>query len=142
MFISPSDLGNAMYGYQIEQITEGDDAIVLQAIAAAEQEVRAYLDGATRYDVDAIFSATGAARNALLVTHTATVAKWHIVELCNADIIYEQAKDRYDRAIAWLRDLAKGVVSLGTLPTIPIGETEGDEDTFGFGSRVKFNHDI
>jgi hypothetical protein len=54
MFLSKSDLGSAIYGYQVDQITEGDDALVLQAIGAAIEEVGGYLSGASLYDVPAI----------------------------------------------------------------------------------------
>ena len=155
-FITVSDLKNSIYNYQIDQITEGDENIPLQAIASAEQEVRSYLaannkrewsDGRLRYDLEAIFNATAELRNALLVSHTATIAKYYIVELCNADIIYEQAKERYDRAVNWLKQLAKGEINLDTLPTIPEDEGTGtgidDESTYPFvyGSREKFNHE-
>ncbi|MBP4140030.1 phage protein Gp36 family protein [Flavobacterium geliluteum] len=140
MFLEKSDLGSAIYGYQVDQITEGNDDLVLQAIGAAIQEVGGYLAGASSYDVAAIFTTAGNQRNPLILTHTITVAKWYIVELCNADIIYEQAKERYDRAVSWLIKLSKGTVTLD-LPTIPIDEQESDLDSFGFGSRIKFNHE-
>ena len=141
MFVSKEDLGSAIYGYQVEQITEGDDDLVLQAINAAIEEVGGYLAGNSLYDVSAIFATTGTNRNALILTHTVTIAKWYIVELCNADIIYEQAKERYNRAVSWLTKLSKGTVTLGGLPTIPIATGETETDTFGYGSRVKFIHD-
>lgn len=140
-FLDKTDLASAIYGYQVDQITEGNDEIVYQAIEAAIQEVKSFLSE-TLYDTVAIFSATGTNRNALLLAHTKTIAKWYIVELCNADIIQEQAKDRYDRAISWLTKLSKGTVSLSDLPVVSISTTESETDTFGFGSRTKFNHDI
>jgi len=152
MFLEIEDLKNSIYNYQIDQITEGDTNITLQAIAAAIEEVRSYLsgnfkrewkDGRLRYDVDAILNATGDERNALILSHTATIAKWYIVELCNADIIYETAKERYDRAVNWFKDLAKGNVNLSTLPTLNDDENENGEDTspWLYGSRRKFNHE-
>ncbi len=122
MFIEISDLGSAIYGYQVEQITEGNNDLALQAINSAIEEVSGYLSGNSLYDVAAIFATTGTNRNALIVTHTVTVAKWYLVELCNADVIYEQAKERYDRATAWLKLLSKGAVTVASLPTIPIAE--------------------
>lgn len=142
MFLTKEDLGSAIYGYQVDQITEGNDDLVLQAIGAAIQEVGGYLSGASLYDVPAIFITTGVQRNALILTHTITVTKWYLVELCNADIIYEQAKERYDRAVAWLIKLSKGIVKLESLPTLPIDDSNSETDTFGYGSRVKFTHDI
>jgi len=148
MFLTKADMPSTMYGYQLEQITEGNDDIVDIAMAAAEEEVRSYLsgnnkrqwqDGRLQYDVDAILNKVGDARNALILKHTTTIAKWWVVELCNADVIYEQTKERYDRAVDWLNKLAKGDVNLSSLPQI---DTElSSKEPFSFGSRKKFNHE-
>ncbi len=140
-FLDKIDLASAIYGYQVDQITEGNDEIVYQAIEAAITEVKSFFSE-TLYDTVIIFSATGTNRNALILAHTKTIAKWYIVELCNADIIQEQAKDRYDRAISWLTKLAKGTVNINDLPVVSISTTNSEIDTFGFGSRIKFNHDL
>ncbi|NRR90648.1 DUF1320 family protein [Winogradskyella undariae] len=150
MFLQKDDLGSTMYGYQMDQITEGNDDIIDIAMAAAEEEVRSYLepnnkiewqDGRLRYDADAVLSAVGAARNALILKHAITVAKWWIVDLSSADIIYEQAKERYDRSTDWLKQLASGEVNLSTLPTLSPEDLENDRPPFSFGSRKKFNHE-
>jgi len=148
MFLTEDDMPSSMYGYQLEQITEGNDDIVATAMAAAEEEVRSYLtgnnmrewqDGRLQYDVDAIFAKGGAARNSLILRHCVTVAKWWIVELCNADVIYEQAKERYDRSVAWLMKLSKGDVTVSSLPLLNVENST--REPFSFGSRKKFNHE-
>ena len=148
MFLTTADLGTTIYSYQIAQITDGDESILLQAMASAEEEVRSYLaaiewsDGRPRLDVPAILGATGTGRNALLVRMTATIAKFYIIELCNADIIYETAKERYDRAVTWLRQLARGEIKLSTLPeTSDIDPDAAGTEPFIYGSREKFNHE-
>ena len=150
MFILKTDLPSTIYGYQLEQITEGNDDIVNVAMAAAEEEIRSYLsgnnkiewnDGRLKYDVNAILTATGSSRNALILKHGVTITKWWIVELCNADVIYEQTKERYDRAINWLKQLASGEVNLSTLPTIDPETVSDEKQPFSFGSRKKFNHE-
>ncbi|MDY0176707.1 MAG: DUF1320 family protein [Lentisphaeria bacterium] len=148
MFAQQDDLGQTIYSYQVAQITEGNDTLVTQALLTAEEEVRGYLsesnrrehlDGRLHYDVTAIFGAAGSQRNALLLTLTLTIAKWYIVELCNADIIYEVAKERYDRAVALLNKIAKGDINLAGLPLI----TPSDDQPSGwrYGSRPKFTHE-
>ena len=94
------------------------------------------------YDVEAIFSATTTDRNSLILQHCATLAKWHIVELCNADIIYEKAKDRYDRAVSWFTKISKGTINLTTLPQLVRTDTNTDIEIQPFqgGSGKKFNH--
>jgi len=150
MFLTKEDLPSALYGYQLTQITEGNDDIVDMAMAAAEEEIRSYisgnnrkewLDGRLQYDADAVLSAQGDERNALILKHAVTMAKWWIVELCNADVIYEQAKERYDRAVEWLVKLANGKVTLSTLPTLDINTEDNERQPFSFGSRDKFNHE-
>jgi phage gp36-like protein len=148
MFLTTGDMPTVIYGYQLDQITEGNDDIIDAALAAAEEEIRSYLtgnnrtewlDGRLRYDVEAIMAAEGEYRNKLIVKHGVTIAKWWIVELCNADVIYEQTKERYDRTIDWLKMLSKGTVTLSSLPQID-GDAE-EREPFGYGSRTKFNHE-
>src|SRR5690606_31046215 len=151
MFLDPEDLNGVIYDYQVDQITEGDDNIILQGMAAAEEEAksyltpnpnqRAYLDGRFLYDVDTIFSAIGEDRNALILQHCLTLSKYHIIQLCNADIVYEQAKERYDRAIDWFTKLAKGLINLSSLPQLERTDENTEKQPFSFGSRTKFNHD-
>ena len=154
MYLQIEDLKNNIYNYQVEQITQGDESIVLQALDTAEQEVKSYinqkkefLDGRKIYDVDKTFSAKGNDRNALLVSLCLSVAKWYIVDLCNADIIYQHAKERYDRAIEYLQKINKGEVSLGNIPTLQDTNQESPQKEnihnkpFSFGSRNKFNHE-
>lgn len=148
MFLQIEDLGGAIYGYQVDQITEGNDDLVVQALLAAEVDARSYFtpnlnrkdsgDGRMLYDVDAIFTASGLDRNALIVKHTATLAKWHLIELCNAEIIYESAKERYDRAVDWFTKLARGTVNVSSLPQLDL--TEDTREPFASGSNPKFNH--
>lgn len=155
MFLLPEELKSAIYSYQLDDITEGDDTIVIMGIEAAIQEVQSYFtpnyqqdwgDGRFLYDIEAIFSATGSERNPLILQHVKTVAVWYIIELSNVDMNYEHAKERYDRSIQWLKDLAKGIVSIQGLPTkeISITDEEGNPiETVPFrsGSRTKFNHE-
>jgi hypothetical protein len=151
MFLAKEDLGSVIYAYQIDQITEGNDDLVAQALAAAEEEAKSYLtpninklealDGRILYDTETIFSTSGLDRNALILQHCLTLAKFHIATLCNADFIYEQAKERYDRAIDWFTKLSKGTVVLTSLPRITLDDTNSDRQPFSSGSRTKFNHD-
>ena len=153
MFLEEKDLDSTIYEYQLEAITEGNEQIILEALMTAEEEVRSYLslnnkrqkyDGRLIYDVDKILSAKGTDRNPMIKNTMISIAKWHIVDLCNADVIYEHAKERYDRAVTWLNKLSKGEITLNTLPVIENNSTETDDDStapFAYGSREKFNHE-
>ncbi len=151
MFIQEDELKSAIYQYQVLEITEADNDITLQAIQAAEEELRSYLDannqirfrdGRPLLDVDAILSETGADRNALLVAHCKTIAVWYLIQLSNVDMIYEHVKERYDRAVTWLKDLGNGTVNISTLPTVdPSTNPNANQLPFRMGSRQKFNYE-
>lgn len=150
-FIEIAEMKSAIYTYQLSQITEGDDTIVLTGIETAIEEVRSYLtannqhrfhDGRLLYDTDSIFNASDSDRNPLLLAVCKTIAEWWITQLCNADIIYQQLKERYDRATSWLKQLADGTVNLSSLPQLdPETENTPAAATFSYGSRTKFNHE-
>lgn len=149
-FLTAAEMGTNIYDYQVDVISEGNDDIMEFAIEAAIDEVKSYLtannkkefeDGRIIYDVDAIFSQTGTGRNSLILQMTKTVAKWHFVELCNADIIYETAKERYDRAVEYLTKIQKGEVTIPSLPTIESEDVDPNKLPFRYGSRKKFNHE-
>ena len=152
MYLTKEELKSVIYDYQIEQITEDDDDIVEMAIAAAIEEVKSYFtanyqhrftDGRYVYDVDAIFAAEYEDRNPLVLQMTKTVAVWHVIQLCNADVIYEHVKERYDRAVAWLKQLANGEVTLTSLPRLDPNSADNpnNRDLFIYGSRPKFNYE-
>lgn len=151
MFLEKDELKSAIYNYQVEEITEADDDIVFMAITAATDEVKSYVrpnnrkewkDGRPLYDADAVFNATGTNRNALILQMTKTVAVWNLVTLCNVDILFDNVKDRYDRAITWLKQLNKGDITID-LPLLPNTDTTVSTDVqpFRFGSRTKFFHE-
>jgi phage gp36-like protein len=138
MYITIEELKSALYAYQAQEITEADNDILLMNIAAAEAEVRSYLAGL--YDVEAIFSAEAAARNALLMELTKNIAVWYIVRLSNVDLIYQHAKERYDAAIDWLTKVADGKV-IPDLPAAPISDSpEGSGVSWG-SSGTRNNND-
>jgi len=130
-FLTKDELGSHLYSENIDVITREDDTIVVAAIDAATQEAKGYLGA---FDKDSIFAAEGEARNALLLTFVKDIAAWHLINLCNAGSDMKLRQDRYERAIAWLKDVQKGNVS----PDLPIPATD-PVGTIVFGSNEKRN---
>jgi hypothetical protein len=148
-FLEKADFNSVIREYELDAITGNDDTLVDQAIEMAVEEVSSYFvpndkkewdDGRPHYDVDAIFNATGVNRNALMMGNTKIVAIWHLLLLCNTGLEYDDAKDRYDRTIVYLKDLAAGRKNSRTLPRITVEPPE-DEQPFAMGSRKKFRHE-
>ena len=151
MFLEKEELKSTVYAYQLEQITEDDNSIIDMGIEAGIEEARSYLtpnnkkiwsDGRPLYDAEVIFAATGAQRNALILELTKSLALWWIIRLCNADIIHEQVKERYDRSVEYLKKIGKGEVTIASLPLLPLNlETDTGALPFRMGGRQKFIHE-
>lgn len=157
MFITADELKSVIYEYQLAEITESDETIPLMAIGAAVEEMKSYLapgnqvdyrDGRKRYDIAVIFNATGDDRNALILELCKSMALYYACRLANVDIIQEQVKERYDRAIEWLEKVsstgkyADKKPLNADLPVMDPVDIENDASLpFRFGSRDKFNHE-
>lgn len=158
MFLTIDEMKSVLYSYQMNEIAEDDPDIIEDGILAGVSEVKAYFtasnqrqwsDGRPKYDVNAIFSATGDERNPFITRMCKTVAAWNICELANVDIIYDHVKERYEKVITTLEKIAgigeyKGSPTLTPdLPTItpnPADES-ANRKPFRYGSRLKFNHE-
>lgn len=130
-FITPEELNTHLYRENIEAISRDDETVVIAAIDAAVSEAKGYLSA---YDTEKIFSAEGAERNALLLIFVKDIAVWHFINLCNAGTELQLRQDRYERAVAWLRQVQKGEVT----PDLPGIETDGKpEGIYIYGSNPK-----
>ena len=136
MFITKEEIKTHLYDYQVDQITDNDDTIVVSAIDTAVAEVKAYL--ANRYDVETIFSKTGSERSALVVEHVKVCAVYHLVLLCNVDAMFERYEQAYDRTITFLKQVADGLLS----PDLPYLQTSTGQPTgtIQLKSNKKFIH--
>lgn len=125
-FITPEELETHLYKENIEAISREDETLLTAAIDAALQEAYGYLGA---YDRKKIFEATGRQRNALLLIFVKDIAVWHFVNLCNAGTDLQLRQDRYERAVAWLRQVQKSDVK----PDLPVMDEDGDgiPDTAG-----------
>jgi hypothetical protein len=168
MLVSVEGMLSVLYSYQINEITEGDEGIILEGIMSAEAEVRGYFEASNArrevlgltaqayraykiYDTEAIFEDSGDSPNAFIARLVKTVAAWNICELANVDVIYTHVKERYDNAIktlekiAGMGDYAGSQMFLAGLPSpAPTPEEEQEQASakpFRSGSRPKFNHE-
>lgn len=133
MILTKDDLKTVAYSYQLNEISEMDDDIILYNLEAAEEEVLTYLN--SKYNLTEI----KASPTPLVKEIIKNVAMWNLIRLCNPDIIYDQWKDRYDRAIKYLHDVSSGTISPAGLPHKT--DDQGDTvTTFRLKSNTKFNH--
>ena len=123
MFIEESD-----YEVQVRQeiMSILDPSAANSAIEMAERmaidQIKSYLSG--RYDVEAIFSATGEERNHLLLMIAIDIALYHLWSKRAPRKIPELRAQRYQDAIDWLKAVGEGTM------TTDLPQLQGD-DFFG-----------
>lgn len=148
-YLTQADFNTVIRQYQLDAILDGDETILPTAIDIGIEEVRdiftpndmnKWKDGRPIYDIDAVFQAEGDQRHALLLAYTKIVVLWQLILICNTGLVYGEVKDRYDRTIMLLKELASGDSNSSTLPKIAAPEPD-DELPWRSGSRRKFNHE-
>lgn len=138
MFIDKEDYKVVIGDAAFKVISQADPDTVANAEFEAVEEMSGYLRPV--YDTEAIFSATGKARNRLVVMYTADIALYHLSAALPQKMGAEIRKERYDRAIKWL----EGVQSGRIVPDLPlIEDTDGNGAAVGtsWHSAPKLNHD-
>ena len=132
MYTNKEELKTHMNISDIDVITEADDAIVEGAIDTAIAEAKGYLG---KYNIPEIFAARDVNRHPLLLTFVKDIAVWHLVVLSNYKADQELRKERYTRAISWL----KGVQASNITPDLPRSEDTPGQITFGSNPK-RLNH--
>jgi len=136
-FITTSDYDASIHKEILDSLlradsTEHDEQIVEVCEDRAIAEMRGYLD--KQYDCDAIFSATGDDRNQLILMFAIDIAVYHIFCIHNPYKMSKIRQDRYDRAIAWLKGVMNGDITIDGAPTLP-------DDVLQDNSRWQINSD-
>lgn len=88
----------------------------MQAIA----EMKSYMNKA--YDVEKIFTAEGKARHPLVLMYAKDIAVYHIFCIHNPYKMSQIRKDRYERAVEWLKGVATGMLTIDGAPRLPEDE--------------------
>jgi phage gp36-like protein len=115
-------------------VSQNDNTIIQSAIDAAIAEAKGYC---SRYNLDLLFD-NPVTPDPILLMHCKNIAKWHFIVLANPSIDYDDAHNRYEQAIKWLKDIQAGkVVPPGWQPAQP----EEQATFFHFNSnRKRSNH--
>jgi phage gp36-like protein len=104
-FLTAAELKTHIYEGTVNAISDGDDTLMPQAIAAAVQEAAGYM---SRFDYVTVLEQTDVNRDPILLQYIKEMAVWHFIGLANANINYDVALDRYSKAIKWLDKVADG----------------------------------
>lgn len=116
-FINSEDYDASIHREILDSLTRNDDAIIEICEDRAIAEMRGYLSA--RYDVDAIFSAEGTDRNHLVLMMAVDIAVYHLFSIHNPQKMSQIRKDRYERAVEWLKQVAAFKITIDGAPKLP-----------------------
>lgn len=121
-FITPEDYDASIHREILDALLRHDSDVSDSAIVEicedrAIEEMRCYLS--KYYDCDAIFSATGSDRNPLILMMAVDIAVYHIFCQHNQYKMSEIRKERYNRAVEWLKAVAAANITIDVAPRLP-----------------------
>ncbi len=123
-FIQLSDYDSTIHRDILDSLLRGDaqdgQTIIEDCQLTAIAEMKSYLD--KTYDVEKIFSAEGKERHPLVLSMAKDIAIYHIFCIHNPYKMSQIRKDRYQRAIDWLKGVAKGELTISGAPRLPEDE--------------------
>lgn len=114
-FIDPGDYDASIHREILTAVTRDDEAIVEICEDRAVEQLRSYMN--QRYDCDRIFAARGEQRHVLVLMMALDIAVYHIFCIHNPQMLSQMRKDRYDRAVEWLKAVRKGDIVVDGLPS-------------------------
>ena len=103
-FIELSDYDATIFRDILDTLVREDETLVEICEDRAIEEMRCYLS--KRYDCNAIFNASGNARNQLILMMAIDIAVYHIFCIHNPQKLSDVRRERYERAVEWLKAVA------------------------------------
>lgn len=130
-WIDNADFLPSIRGTRLEQLIDGETSIQDNAVDSAVAIVRDYLKD--RYDVDAVFSTTGAQRPLNAVRWVMVIALYYLYERLPDNMMPKRIEANYVETIEFLGKVAAGDRSVD-LPRLPDGDGSGFLTKFKWGS--------
>ena len=136
-FVKIEDYDASVHRDILDALVRDDQSLVEICEDRAIAEMRCYLS--KRYDCDAIFSADGADRNQLILMMVIDIAVYHIFCIHNPQKLSQIRKDRYDRAVEWMRAVANEEISIEGAPLLPEEERASKSPLMFKSNRKRVN---
>uniref|UniRef100_UPI00321676C8 phage protein Gp36 family protein n=1 Tax=uncultured Draconibacterium sp. TaxID=1573823 RepID=UPI00321676C8 len=135
-FLSKADLQKSITADMLNAVLDGNDALIDQTCDEAVGKMKERLNG--KFDVEAIFTATGAERHPVVLAYAKDLTIYMLWKITDPLGIPSLRKDAYKEAMQWLTDCMNGDMST-TLPTTTEPNESGGD--FHFGSNdARNNH--
>lgn len=118
-FINLEDYDASIHRDILDSLLRTDPACDPSIIEICEDraisEMRSYMSHF--YDCDAIFSMRGPDRHPLILMMSLDIAVYHIFCIHNPYKMSQIRKDRYDRAVEWLKAVGRGDITIDGAPS-------------------------
>ena len=128
-FLTEKDYDASVHKEILDAVTREDTAAVKICEDRAVKDMRNYLH--QFYDCDAIFSARGDERDALLVMFCIDITVYHLFCMHNPRNLPKFREDRYNRAIEWLKAVGRGKDVAEGLPELEDKEEKSEYQIMG-----------
>ena len=136
-FVNIEDYDASVHREILDALVRDDQSLVEICEDRAIAEMRCYLS--KRYDCDAIFSASGPDRNQLILMMVIDIAVYHIFCIHNPQKLSQIRKDRYERAVEWMRAVADEEISIEGVPMLPEDERASKASLMFKSNRKRVN---
>ena len=131
-FIDKTDINRYLEDETTDQITDGNDSIVTEAIKDAEDRVREKIS--PRYDMDTEFSKVGDNRHRSLMKHTINLAIYYLFERLYTNVIPDGRVTAMSEAETWLDEVYEGKLNV----TLATNDEEAQEGwPLRWGSQLR-----
>lgn len=135
LFVNKEDYGSAIDENLLDDIIDFDDDLLNIAEQEGISEMKSYLN--SRYDTAAVFGASGADRNPIVLRYLIDITLYHLHSRINPRKVPELRKDRYKKAMEWLMMVSEQKLN----PDLPVPAT-GTKDYILYSSNPQRNHHI
>ncbi len=123
-FIQLSDYDSTVHRDILDSLLRGEaddnSRIIEDCEMQAIAEMKSYLNKS--YDVEKIFTTEGTARHPLVLMYAKDIAVYHLFCIHNPYKMSQIRKDRYERAVDWLKGVASGLITVDGAPRLPEDE--------------------
>lgn len=137
-FIDIEDYDATVHREILDALVRDDESLVEICEDRAVAEMRGYLSN--RYECDAIFSETGNGRNQLILMMALDISVYHIFCIHNPMKLSGVRKDRYERAVEWMKAVNKGQVNIDGAPMLPEDQLAANSPYLMKSNRKRINH--
>lgn len=121
-----NDFNTHTYPEIRSKIDRDNEGLLQKAINTAEGKVKGYL---SRFDIAALFAATGDNRDDLLMNHIKDIAMWHFAKLAQVNMDLDLIRQGYEDAELDLEKIQKGTITPFGWPAASAEQTNPEEWT-------------